>query len=174
MTDLFKSSPIAAEIEELRKKLNYHNHRYYVLSDPEIDDYTFDQLLKKLEDLEKQHPEFDDPNSPTKRVGGDITKKFKTVAHEVRMMSLDNTYTFEELEAFDERITKDIGVVEYVCELKIDGVAVSIVYENGRLKQAITRGDGVQGDEITANIKTIRSIPLQLMNDYPSKLTIRG
>jgi DNA ligase (NAD+) len=174
MTDLFKEESIQQKIESLKEQLNYHNHRYYVLSDPEIDDFSFDQLLKELEELEKQYPQYADENSPTKRVGGDITKKFNTVAHKVRMMSLDNTYTLEELDDFHERITKDIGEVEYVCELKIDGVAISITYENGRLKQAITRGDGVQGDEVTTNIKTIRSIPLQLVNDYPKELTIRG
>lgn len=174
MMDLFNSSEVKRRIDDLREQLNYHNHRYYVLSDPEIDDFTFDKMLKELETLEKANPEFADDNSPTKRVGGDITKKFNTVAHKVRMMSLDNTYTLEELEDFHDRVTKDIGEVEYVCELKIDGVAISITYENGSLKQAITRGDGVQGDEITTNVKTIRSIPLQLVNDYPDELTIRG
>jgi DNA ligase (NAD+) len=174
MTDLFNEAAIQQQIEQLREQLNYHNHRYYVLSDPEIDDFTFDQMLKELEMLEKKYPQFADDNSPTKRVGGDITKKFNTVAHQVRMMSLDNTYTHEELDDFHEKVTKDIGEVEYVCELKIDGVAISITYENGKLKQAITRGDGTQGDDITTNVKTIRSIPLQLVNDYPNELTIRG
>jgi len=174
MSDLFKNEEMKNKIDELREQLNYHNHRYYVLSNPEIDDFTFDKMLKELEGLEKEHPEFADENSPTKRVGGDITKKFNTVAHKVRMMSLDNTYTLEELQDFHDRVLKDIGEVEYVCELKIDGVAISITYENGSLKQAITRGDGVQGDEITTNVKTIRSIPLQLVNDYPNDLTIRG
>lgn len=174
MTDLFKEAAIKEEIDKLRERLNYHNHRYYVLSDPEIDDFAFDKMLKELESLEKEYPQFADENSPTKRVGGDITKKFNTVPHKVRMMSLDNTYTLEELDDFHERVTKDIGEVEYVCELKIDGVAISISYENGKLKQAITRGDGVQGDDVTTNIKTIRSIPLQLVNDHPQELTIRG
>ncbi len=174
MTTLLKEEEIRKEIENLRKDLNYHNHQYYVLSDPKIEDFQFDQMLKRLELLEKEYPQFADENSPTKRVGGDITKKFNTVAHKVRMMSLDNTYTLEELDDFHERVTKDIGQVEYVCELKIDGVAISITYEKGRLKQAVTRGDGVQGDEVTTNIKTIRSIPLQLVNDYPEQLTIRG
>jgi DNA ligase (NAD+) len=174
MTDLFKNEDVKNKIDSLREKLNYHNHRYYVLSDPEIDDFAFDKMLKELEALEKENPQFADENSPTKRVGGDITKKFNTVAHKVRMMSLDNTYTLEELQDFHDRVVKDIGEVEYVCELKIDGVAISITYEDGKLKQAITRGDGVQGDEITTNVKTIRSIPLQLVNDYPKELTIRG
>lgn len=175
MKDLFDTNDnIKHRIEKLTEKINYHNHRYYVLSDPEIDDFTFDKLLKELEELEKQYPEFAYENSPTKRVGGDITRKFNTVKHKVRMMSLDNTYTMEELDDFHERITKDIGHVEYVCELKIDGVAISITYENGELKQAVTRGDGVEGDDITTNVKTIRSIPLQLMGDYPAEITIRG
>ena len=174
MTGIENKEAARQQIEKLREQLNYHNHRYYVLSDPEIDDYTFDQMMKDLEALEIQHPEYMDENSPTKRVGGDITKKFNTVAHKVRMMSLDNTYTLDELRDFHDRVTKDLGQVEYVCELKIDGVAISITYTNGQLKQAITRGDGVQGDEVTTNIKTIRSIPLQLVNDYPDELTIRG
>jgi DNA ligase (NAD+) len=174
MNDLFQNEAVRNEIDQLRGKINYHNHRYYVLSDPEIDDFSFDQLLKKLEELEKQYPQFADDNSPTKRVGGDITKKFATVSHKVRMMSLDNTYTMEELEDFNVRVIKDLGEVEYVCELKIDGVAISITYLNGLLKQAITRGDGVQGDDVTTNVKTIRSIPLQLVNDFPEELTIRG
>lgn len=174
MTDLFENNEVKNKINSLRAKLNYHNHRYYVLSDPEIDDFAFDKMLKELEELEKDHPEFADENSPTKRVGGDITKKFNTVKHKVPMMSLANTYTMEELSDFHDRVIKDIEEVEYVCELKIDGVAISITYENGNLKQAITRGDGVQGDEITTNVKTIRSIPLQLVNDYPDELTIRG
>jgi DNA ligase (NAD+) len=174
MTDLFDEEKIKEKIQQLTTDLNYHNHQYYVLSDPKIDDFTFDQMLKELEMLEKQYPQFASENSPTKRVGGDITKKFNTVKHKVRMMSLDNTYTLEELRDFHDRVIKDLEQVEYVCELKIDGVAISITYENGQLKQAVTRGDGVQGDEVTTNIKTIRSIPLQLVNDFPQELTIRG
>jgi len=174
MSNLFSEDSIQQEIKKLTDELNYHNHQYYVLSNPKIDDFQFDQLLKKLEELEKQYPQYANENSPTKRVGGDITKKFNTVQHKVRMMSLDNTYTFEELQDFHDRVIKDLEQVEYVCELKIDGVAISIVYENGQLKQAITRGDGVQGDEVTTNVKTIRSIPLQLQNDFPKELTIRG
>lgn len=176
MTDLFNSpqESVKEKMIRLAEAINYHNHRYYVLSDPEIDDFAFDKMLKELEQLERENPDLADPNSPTKRVGGDITKKFKTVKHKVRMMSLDNTYTMEELEEFHERVTKDLGEVEYVCELKIDGVAISITYENGDLIQAITRGDGVEGDEITTNVKTIRSIPLKLAGDFPKDLTIRG
>lgn len=167
---------IKSRMNDLIQQVNYHNYRYYVLNDPEISDYEFDQLLNELIRLEKEHPELADPNSPTQRVGGDITKKFPTVKHKVRMMSLDNTYSFEELEEFHQRVVKAVGYEpEYVCELKIDGVAISIHYEKGRLKQAVTRGDGIQGDEVTANVKTIRSVPLQLMgNDYPEELEVRG
>lgn len=163
-------------MNDLIQQINYHNYRYYVLNDPEISDYEFDQLLNELIRLEKEHPELADPNSPTQRVGGDITKKFPTVKHKVRMMSLDNTYSFEELEEFHQRVVKAVGhEPEYVCELKIDGVAISIHYEHGKLKQAVTRGDGIQGDEVTSNVKTIRSVPLQLMgNDYPEELEVRG
>ena len=165
---------VKERIDELTDLINYHNHLYYVESKPEIDDFRFDLALKELELKEKQYPQYAYENSPTKRVGGDITKKFNTVTHKIRMMSLDNTYTLEELDDFHERVTKDIGQVEYVCELKIDGVAISITYKNGKLKQAITRGDGTQGDDVTTNVKTIRSIPLQLTGDYPNELTIRG
>jgi DNA ligase (NAD+) len=167
---------IKERIKELEKLINYHNHRYYVLNDPEISDYEFDQLLNELIRLEKEYPELADPNSPSKRIGGDITKKFPTVKHKVRMMSLDNTYSFEELEEFHRRVVKAVGYEpEYVCELKIDGVAISIHYEKGKLKQAVTRGDGVQGDEVTANVKTIRSVPLELMGeDHPQELEVRG
>lgn len=163
-------------ILELTHLINYHNYRYYVLSNPEISDYEFDQLMHELIKLEKEHPELADPNSPTKRVGGEITKKFPTVQHKVRMLSLDNTYSFDELDEFHHRVIKTVGhEPEYVCELKIDGVAISIHYEQGKLKQAITRGDGIQGDDVTANVKTIRSIPLQLMgNDFPEELEVRG
>jgi len=165
-----------ARVEALTQQINYHNYKYYVESSPEIDDYTFDQLLNELTALEKDFPELAYEDSPTKRVGGDITKKFRTVRHKVRMMSLDNTYTLEELEDFDERVRKAIGdTFEYVCELKIDGVAISITYHNGRLKEAVTRGDGVQGDEVTANVRTIRAVPLRLQGeDHPEDLTIRG
>lgn len=167
---------IKLRMSELVQHINYHNHRYYVLSDPEISDYEFDQLLNELIRLEKEYPELADPNSPTQRVGGDITKKFPTVKHKVRMMSLDNTYSFEELEEFHQRVVKAVGYEpEYVCELKIDGVAISIHYEQGKLKQAVTRGDGIQGDEVTANVKTIRSVPLELMGeDHPQELEVRG
>jgi DNA ligase (NAD+) len=167
---------IQTTIQSLRDELNQHNHNYYVLDKPTISDFEFDQLLKKLQDLETQHPEFFDENSPTQRVGGSITKNFNTVAHEHRMYSLDNSYSTEDLMDWEIRIQKILGNVdlEYTCELKYDGASISITYENGKLKKAVTRGDGFQGDEVTNNIKTIRSIPLQLKGNYPPKFDIRG
>ena len=167
---------IQTTIQSLRDELNQHNHNYYVLDKPTISDFEFDQLLKKLQDLETQHPEFFDENSPTQRVGGSITKNFTTVAHEHRMYSLDNSYSTEDLLDWENRIQKILGNVdlEYTCELKYDGASISITYENGKLKKAVTRGDGFQGDEVTNNIKTIRSIPLQLKGNYPTKFDIRG
>lgn len=173
--DLFTHSTAEDRIKELTNKINQHNYQYYVLSKPTITDFEFDQLLNELIELEKQNPEYASEDSPTKRVGGDITKKFNTVPHKVRMMSLDNTYSESELNDFHERVEKTVGEVEYVCELKIDGVAISITYIDGKLKQAITRGDGLQGDDVTTNIKTIKSIPLQLFGDsVPKELTVRG
>jgi DNA ligase (NAD+) len=167
---------IQTTIQSLREELNQHNHNYYVLDKPTISDFEFDQLLKKLQDLETQHPEFFDENSPTQRVGGSITKNFTTVAHEHRMYSLDNSYSTEDLMDWEIRIQKILGNVdlEYTCELKYDGASISITYENGKLKKAVTRGDGFQGDEVTNNVKTIRSIPLQLKGNYPPKFDIRG
>jgi DNA ligase (NAD+) len=167
---------IQTQIQSLRNELNQHNHNYYVLDKPTISDFEFDQLLKKLQDLETQHPEFFDENSPTQRVGGSITKNFTTVAHEHRMYSLDNSYSTEDLMDWEIRIQKILGNVdlEYTCELKYDGASISITYENGKLKKAVTRGDGFQGDEVTNNVKTIRSIPLQLKGNYPPKFDIRG
>ncbi|WP_396148661.1 NAD-dependent DNA ligase LigA [Flavobacterium sp.] len=167
---------IQTTIQSLREELNQHNHNYYVLDKPTISDFEFDQLLKKLQDLETQHPEFFDENSPTQRVGGSITKNFTTVAHEHRMYSLDNSYSTEDLLDWENRIQKMLGNVdlEYTCELKYDGASISITYENGKLKKAVTRGDGFQGDEVTNNVKTIRSIPLQLKGNYPPKFDIRG
>jgi DNA ligase (NAD+) len=167
---------IQTTIQSLRDELNQHNHNYYVLDKPTISDFEFDQLLKKLQDLETQHPEFFDENSPTQRVGGSITKNFNTVVHEHRMYSLDNSYSTEDLMEWEVRIQKILGNVnlEYTCELKYDGASISITYENGKLRRAVTRGDGFQGDEVTNNIKTIRSIPLQLKGNYPPKFDIRG
>ncbi len=162
-------------IEQLTRELQQHNYNYYVLANPTISDYDFDQLLKELELLEKQYPQFRLPDSPTLRVGGDITKSFKTVKHRYPMMSLSNSYSEEEIRDFIHRVTKAVGTdVEFVCELKYDGVAISLTYENGLLVQAVTRGDGVRGDDVTNNIKTIKSIPLRLRGDYPEELEVRG
>ncbi len=164
------------KIQSLRDELNQHNHSYYVLDKPTISDFEFDHLLKQLQELEAQYPEFFDENSPSQRVGGSITKNFNTVVHEHRMYSLDNSYSTEDLMDWENRIQKLLGNValEYTCELKYDGASISITYENGKLKRAVTRGDGFQGDEVTHNIKTIRSIPLQLNGTYPPKFAIRG
>ncbi|WP_026193824.1 NAD-dependent DNA ligase LigA [Capnocytophaga cynodegmi] len=164
------------KIEQLRSELNQHNYNYYILDNPTISDYEFDLKLKELQELEKTHPEFYDENSPTVRVGGTITKNFKTIAHEFRMYSLDNSYSKEDLEDWEKRVIKAIGIdkIAFTCELKYDGASVSLYYENGKLIQATTRGDGFQGDEITANVRTIRSVPLQLQGNYPEKFHIRG
>ncbi len=163
-------------IQNLREELNQHNHQYYVLDQPTISDYEFDLKLAQLQDLETQHPEFFDISSPTQRVGGAITKNFETVAHEHRMYSLDNSYSKEDLLEWEKRIQKVLGDVslEYTCELKYDGASISITYENGKLQRAVTRGDGFQGDDVTNNIKTIKSIPLQLKGNYPPKFDVRG
>ena len=159
----------------LRSELQQHNYNYYVLDKPIISDFEFDMLLNELIDLEKQNPQYYDANSPTQRVGGELIKSFDTVAHEYRMLSLGNTYSAEELVDFDKRITKLVETdIEYVCELKYDGVSISLKYENGELKQALTRGNGTHGDDVTVNVKTINSIPLKLKGDYPSKFEIRG
>ncbi|MDC3029888.1 NAD-dependent DNA ligase LigA [Flavobacteriales bacterium] len=159
----------------LRRELQQHNYNYYVLDKPTISDFEFDMLLNELIHLEKQNPQFYDANSPTQRVGGELIKSFDTVAHEYRMLSLGNTYSAQELVDFDKRITKLVETdIEYVCELKYDGVSISLKYENGELKQALTRGNGTHGDDVTVNIKTINSIPLKLKGDYPSKFEIRG
>jgi DNA ligase (NAD+) len=163
-------------IKNLRDELNQHNYNYYVLDNPTISDFEFDQKLKQLQDLEAQHPEFFDENSPTQRVGGSITKNFETVQHEYRMYSLDNSYSIEDLQDWETRIQKVLGDVplEYTCELKYDGASISITYENGRLVRAVTRGDGFQGDDVTNNIKTIKAVPIHLKGDFPDKFDIRG
>ncbi len=164
-------------IAQLSKEINHHNHLYYQESRSEISDYDFDQLLEELIRLETEFPEFLKPESPSQRVGGTITKEFETVEHESRMLSLGNTYTIEELEAFDERVAKGLGSTdyEYFCELKFDGVAISIVYENGQLVRAVTRGDGFKGDNVTENVKTIRNIPLVIKGEnIPAKFEVRG
>ncbi len=163
-------------ILNLRQELNQHNYNYYVLDTPTISDFEFDQKLKQLQELENKYLEFFDENSPTQRVGGAITKNFETVKHEYRMYSLDNSYSKEELLDWEKRVQKVLGDVqlEYTCELKYDGASISITYENGKLKRAVTRGDGVQGDDVTNNIKTIKSIPLQLKGNFPDKFDVRG
>ncbi len=163
-------------IFDLREELNFHNYNYYVLDNATITDYEFDQKLKQLQDLEARHPEYFDENSPSQRVGGMITKNFTTVVHENRMYSLENSYSKEDLVDWENRIQKVLGnvAVEYTCELKYDGASISIIYENGKLKKAVTRGDGFQGDDVTNNIKTIKSIPLKLKGNYPPRFEIRG
>lgn len=163
-------------INELREQLHTHNHNYYVLSQPTISDFDFDMLLNELIDLEKQYPEYEDPNSPTQRVGSDINLEFNQVEHKYPMLSLGNTYSEDEIRDFETRIKKLIdGDVQYVCELKYDGTSISLTYKNGKLIQAVTRGDGVKGDDVTANVKTIRSVPLQLSgNNIPEEFEIRG
>ncbi|RKR05957.1 DNA ligase (NAD+) [Flavobacterium sp. 90] len=167
---------IQETIQALRNELNQHNYNYYVLDNATISDYDFDIKLKELQDLENKHPEFFDENSPTQRVGGTVTKNFKTIAHQSRMYSLDNSYSKEDLLDWETRIQKVLGNVtlQYTCELKYDGASISITYENGKLVQALTRGDGFQGDEVTNNIKTIKSVPLQLKGNYPERFDIRG
>lgn len=168
---------IADTIQALRAEIEYHNHLYYVEDKPKISDFEFDQLLKKLQELEAAHPEFYDPHSPTQRVGGTVTKNFPTVVHDHRMYSLDNSYSKEDLLDWEQRIQKILGDVplEFTCELKYDGASINLTYEQGKLLRAVTRGDGIQGDEVTTNIKTIRSIPLILKGDHiPQKFDIRG
>lgn len=166
---------IQQKITQLREELRAHNYNYYVLDNATISDYEFDIKLKELQELELKHPEFYDANSPTLRVGGTITKNFKTVVHNHRMYSLDNSYSLEDLNDWEVRVKKMVdGEVNYTCELKYDGASISLTYENGSLLKAVTRGDGFQGDDVTANVKTIKSVPLQLKGNYPEKFDIRG
>jgi DNA ligase (NAD+) len=167
---------VKQKIEQLREELHAHNHNYYVLDQATISDYDFDLLLKKLEKLEAQHPEYYDANSPTQRVGGEIVKDFKTVTHENRMYSLANSYSQEDLLDWEKRVQKILGVekVEYTCELKYDGASINLTYKNKKLLHAVTRGDGFKGDDVTANIKTIASIPLVLQNNLFCDFEIRG
>lgn len=164
------------QIQALREELNRHNYNYYVLDNPTISDFEFDTKLKQLQELEAIHPEFFDENSPSQRVGGAITKNFETVPHEFRMYSLDNSYSKEDLLDWENRCQKILGNVplEFTCELKYDGASISILYENGKLKRAVTRGDGFQGDDVTNNIKTIKSVPIHLKGEFPQKFEIRG
>jgi DNA ligase (NAD+) len=167
---------IESKIVKLRETLNHHNYLYYILSAPEISDFEFDQLLQQLIDLESQYPQFADENSPSRRVGSDISSGFEQVAHRVPMLSLSNTYSIEDLIEFEKRNKKLVDEkFEYICELKYDGVSISLTYQNGKLFRAVTRGDGEKGDDVTTNVRTIRSIPLQLRgNDYPKEFEIRG
>ncbi len=168
-------SNIEQQIQALREELREHNYNYYVLDNATISDYEFDIKLKTLQELEAKHSEFFDANSPTQRVGGEITKNFETIQHEYRMYSLDNSYSKEDLLDWETRIKKIVdGDIQFTCELKYDGASISITYENGQLVKAVTRGDGFQGDNVTANIKTIKSVPLQLKANYPPKFDIRG
>lgn len=166
---------IQNKILNLREELNQHNYNYYVLDNPTVSDFEFDLKLKELKRLEDENPDFFDINSPTQRVGGMITKKFPTIVHEFRMYSLDNSYSIDDLKDWEKRIEKSLGEkIEFVCELKYDGASISILYENGELTQAVTRGDGTQGDEITNNIRTIQSVPLKLKGNYPERFYMRG
>ncbi|MGV3686702.1 MAG: NAD-dependent DNA ligase LigA [Daejeonella sp.] len=167
---------IKERIDTLVKELNGHNYNYYVLAQPTISDFEFDKKLAELAELEKQYPEYQDPDSPTQKIGGDITKEFKTVRHKWPMLSLGNTYNEQDLREFDERVRKAIGDrFEYVCELKFDGLSLSLTYENGKLTRAVTRGDGTQGDDVTANARTIQTIPKIIRgNGYPEMFEIRG
>jgi DNA ligase (NAD+) len=148
-------------IKALREQLHEHNHAYYVLDSPTISDYEFDMLLRELIELEEAHPEFYDPNSPTRRVGGAVTKKFPSVTHDYPMYSLDNAYDNTELQDWESRLHKVLGndFISYSCELKYDGASISLTYENGVLVRAVTRGDGIQGDDVTENVKTIPTVP---------------
>ena len=171
------------KIHALRQELHDHNYRYYILDNPIIKDFEFDQKLKELQALENAHPELFDPNSPTQRVGGGLTKNFETVAHQFPMYSLDNSYSFEELKMWIERIKKRLNEdalelfapeLNFNCELKYDGASISLKYKGGRLVRALTRGDGVQGDDVTQNIKKIKTVPLVLQGEYPDEFEIRG
>ena len=166
---------ISEKIFSLRKKLHNHNYRYYVLDDPLISDYDFDTMLKELNDLEKSNPEFFDKNSPTQRVGGEVTKSFNTSVHETPMYSLDNSYSLEDLKDWEKRIKKIIEEpIQYTCELKFDGVSINLLYSNGELIKAVTRGDGVKGDDVTCNIKTIPTVPLKLIGNFSNNFEARG
>jgi len=169
-------SSIQQNIENLRDELHLHNYNYYVLDKPVISDFEFDMKLKDLINLENQYPEFNDNNSPSIRVGGLVIKNFNTVVHDFPMYSLDNSYSKDDLEQWNDRVFKNIGDenLKYLCELKFDGVSINLTYENGKLIKAVTRGDGIKGDDVTENIKTIKTIPLKLKGSYPTKFQIRG
>ncbi len=165
---------VEQQISSLRQLLNFYNHKYYVENAPVVSDYEFDILLRELQDLEAAHPELFDANSPTQRVGSDLTNAFQSIEHAFPMLSLSNTYSIKELGEWIDRVEREVGQVEYVCELKFDGTAISLTYKNGALLHAVTRGDGTRGDDVTANVRTIRSVPLMLSGDYPDFFEIRG
>ena len=166
---------VRERIEELRRQLELHNYKYYVENAPEISDFEFDTLMRELQDLERAHPEYADPNSPSVRVGSDLCAEFATVRHRYPMLSLGNTYSLDELHEFLARIEREAGPTDYVCELKFDGTAISLTYEHGALLRAVTRGDGTQGDDVTANVRTVRSVPLRLHGEgWPDYFEIRG
>ena len=163
-------------IEQLRHELHEHNHRYYVLNQPTISDQDFDFMMHELQDLEARHPELYDPNSPTQRVGSDLQKEFRQVAHRYPMLSLANTYNEQDVRDWYESVKKGLAGenFEVCCEMKYDGLSISLTYVDGKLTQAVTRGDGVHGDDVTQNVRTIRSIPLTLHHQYPQEFEIRG
>ena len=167
---------IQQKIQSLRSELNTHNHNYYVLDDASISDFDFDVKLKELEKLEEENPTFFDANSPTQRVGGEVTKNFETITHKNRMYSLDNSYSKEDLVDGEKRVQKVLGTedLEYTCELKFDGASINLTYEDGHFIKAVTRGDGFQGDEVSTNIRTIKSIPLNIESDFVSNFDMRG
>ena len=171
-------TPPEERIRQLRESIRHHEERYYVLDDPEISDEEFDRLLHELEALEAQYPDLVTPDSPTQRVAGRAAEGFDTVEHLAQMLSLDNAYNEEELRAFDERVRKGAGVgespVAYVAELKIDGLSIALTYVNGLLMRGATRGDGVRGEEVTANVRTIRTIPLRLKGAPEGRIEVRG
>ena len=164
------------QIDQLRAQLHEHNYKYYILSQPDISDFEFDAMMKQLAHLENEYPEYNDPNSPTKRVGSDINTSFRQVTHRYPMLSLQNTYSHEEVTEFYNRVKRALNDdFEIVCELKFDGTSISLVYENGQLVQALTRGDGKQGDDVTDNVRTISSVPLLLRgHNIPEYIEARG
>ena len=174
-----KKEDIGKELEKLKEAVRRHDHLYYVLDKPELTDREYDKLYRRLKDLEEKNPELVTPDSPTRRVGGQPLKGFPAVKHIAPMMSLDNTYSAEEIREFDERVRKNLKeeLVEYVVELKFDGVSISLVYKNGKWAQGSTRGDGMEGDDVTANLRTIRSIPLVFREEVkkvPRLIEVRG
>ncbi|MDD3925569.1 MAG: NAD-dependent DNA ligase LigA, partial [bacterium] len=171
---------VIARIQELRRQIRQHDYNYYVLDSPQISDAQYDRLLRELEEMEREHPELVTPDSPTQRVGGQPQPAFGTVEHRLPMLSLGNAFSLEEISAFDQRVHRFLGleaeeVLDYVCELKIDGLAMSLTYRQGSLSVGATRGDGQRGEDVTLNVKTIRSVPLHLLDgDIPVLVEVRG